>query len=161
MVEKTTVPKGHSGAPDPGAADLPSDRSDQGHVAEVLELVRRAPQTIVVSSRCDLRSMATVAKYFLMEETPLRTPSELVRLAVAFTAATLHGLGAPNYESTEEALSFLTKVGLYKRDRAFSKLVRQIQEENVRAETGQETVTARQLAQRAKELLESMGEETT
>ena len=70
-------------------------------------------KTAVIEGRLDMRDLATCADFFIQEESPAKSRSDLLYKIVASfarSAATHHG--SREFSATEEAMSFLSSLGL-------------------------------------------------
>lgn len=70
------------------------------------------PKTAVIEGRLDMRDIATCASFFLLRGMPATSRSDLLYKTVATFAEAAKKQGAESFDTTEEALGYLTNLGL-------------------------------------------------
>ena len=135
-----------------------------------IETVLKRPASAVYSSRLDIRTVATLAKYWQSKGYVAPSVSQLMRLSIeAFADILDQNLCVEKEESAQEAQLYLEEIGIFKSlsSRNRNTLIKQIQTEALESSgidlsylerQGKDNLNEDQV-KRAKELLEKKQEE--
>lgn len=99
---------------------------------KIEKTLRKNPPTVVLTSRCDARSLAALASFWISQgETP-RSQSELVRLSLEFlTEIITKNFNITTFQNTSSAREYLQLHGILTQGRRnFKTLAKQVEKES-------------------------------